>query len=428
VQRGGDSHGFQEHAIRLTEAARDGGPAVLLEDFGQQLRHIQILAAVYYATGSTNAWFVYVLNALMAGLSVWLTARLARAVGLSERVAAVLGALLGCSPQFLFMHSELLREPFILPPLQMIWLSCVLLMLPEARPGAGLMSTALAAIGLGIGFIGSVVFRPYLMVPLLASLTLVGLLSIAWRLLTQLRQRSWRPGHAAFSAVVILLAVGFVMPSAPRVEKYATVDVVSSADRLAETAPRTPKSPVSVGCTVGWRASGWLPDRVERMLESASCAREEFQRYCDSRLYAVIDRNCDLKVLTSAGDTIRHLPSAAAFSLLVPLPNMWLDAFGASGTGLRRVGYVVDGIVSYALLPGLIALIAYSFRDRRFVPLVLVALGIVTAIVIYGIAVPSQFILARMRLGFYRPLLVIAAVGWVLFLQERFCRRWHRFA
>jgi phosphate starvation-inducible membrane PsiE len=135
-----------------------------------------------------------------------------------------------------------------------------------------------------------------------------------------------------------------------------------------------------------------------------------------------------LKVLTSAGDTIRHLPSAAAFSLLVPLPNMWLDAFGASGTGLRRVGYVVDGIVSYALLPGLIALIAYSFRDRRFVPLVLVALGIVTAIVIYGIAVPSQFILARMRLGFYRPLLVIAAVGWVLFLQERFCRRWHRFA
>ena len=172
-------------------------------------------------------------------------------------------------------------------------------------------------------------------------------------------------------------------------------------------------------CGVKWRPSGMLPAWAEVKLESLSCARESFQRYCDPKWYgARIDRNCDEVPITTLGDFVRHSPYVVMFGLFTPFPNMWLNTFGASGTGLRRVGYVVDGVTSYLLLPGLLGLLVKRRQERRPWPLVFVAVGLVAAITFYAFGVPSQFILSRFRIGFYRPLLALAAVGWSRLLRR----------
>jgi hypothetical protein len=239
-----------------------------------------------------------------------------------------------------------------------------------------------------------------------------------------------------------LLSVGYVMPESRHARTYADapekvvtpeqlvpqdpsrLSRLSSPDAATPTAARDSVFTASdlrppQTCTVQWRESGLLPARVERALESLACARESFQRYCDPKWYGTrIDRNCDAAPIASAGDIVRHLPYATSFGLLAPFPEMWLNAFGASGTGLRRVGYVIDGVASYLLLPGLLGLLVKTRQGPRPWLLVFVALGIIAAIVPYAFGVPSQFILSRFRIGFYRPLLVLATVGWFRLLRR----------
>jgi hypothetical protein len=439
VQHLSDSQLFYEHSIQLAAQARAEGVTVLFDSADERMRHAQILATVFYLVSSDSAWWVYLLNACLAGLSTWLLIRIGLACGLSVGRSAVLGAILGLSPQFLFLHSELLREPFIIPAIQLTWLGCLLFVgvtsEASARP---LLRWAPAAIAsLAGGFILSCTFRPYLMMPLLASLTLVFVVSLAWRLATQLKTpASWLDRQAAFAATLVVLIVGGVVPESQRAQTYAQGPAETQpADpsRLARlsspeaSAPPAASNAVitaedlrpSQGCTVHWRTSTLLPAQVDRLFESLACARESFQRYCDPKWYGTrIDRNCDETPVSSFGDTIRHLPSATVFGLLVPYPNMWLNTFGASGTGLRRVGYVIDGIVSYLLLPGLIGLFLKPRQNPRPWPLVFAAAGIVAAIAAYAFGVPSQFILSRFRIGLYRPLLVLGAVGWFRLLRR----------
>jgi hypothetical protein len=239
-----------------------------------------------------------------------------------------------------------------------------------------------------------------------------------------------------FGATLALLFVGYVVPESQRARTYAQApDRLAAPDPLRLSRLSNPQAgaPTAAGegvftaedlrppqtCTVTWQASGVLPPRAERALELLACARESFQRYCDPKWYGNrIDRNCDETPIASAGDFVRHIPHAAAFGLLTPFPSMWLNTFGASGTGLRRVGYVVDGVTAYLLLPGLLGLFVNTRQDARPWPLGFVAIGIVAAIVAYSFAVPSQFVLSRFRMGFYRPLLVLAGVGWLRLLRR----------
>jgi hypothetical protein len=438
LQHLSDSQLFYEHTVQLAASAREHGFGYLFELSDERMRHAQILAAVFYLVSSDNAWWIYLLNVMLAGLSTWLLILIGRVSGLDAGPSALLAVILGLSPQFLFLHSELLREPFIVPAIQLTWLGGLMFVVSRADwSWRAVARWAPAAVGaLVLGFIASSTFRPYLMLPLLVSLTMVFVASLAWRGMTQFRMSPWRIQHATFAATLALLIVGYVMPEIQRVRAYAQApDRVAAPDpsRLARLSNPQAGAPTAVGegvftaedlrppqtCTVNWQDSGVLPRRAERALESLACARESFQRYCDPRWYGNrIDRNCDETPIASAGDLVRHIPYAAAFGLLTPFPNMWLNTFGASGTGLRRVGYVVDGVSSYLLLPGLLGLLVSRRLGAVTWPLRFVALGIVAAIVAYSFAVPSQFILSRFRVGFYRPLLVLAGVGWLRLLRR----------
>ena len=91
---------------------------------------------------------------------------------------------------------------------------------------------------------------------------------------------------------------------------------------------------------------------------------------------------------------------------------MWLAGFGSGGTGLRRLGYVVDGLLAYVLLSGLLLIRGMPHRTRALA--VVLSAGLVMLILVYGYSVPTQFVLARMRMAMYMPLLSLGAAAWCL--------------
>ena len=440
LQRSGDSAFFHQEAIKIAADARSGGAGRLSREASEGLAHAQIIAAIYYAVGSDNPWAVYLVNAVLASLSVLLLAQIGVLAGVPRHLSALLALLFGCSPLFLFLHSELLREPFFLPAMLMSWLGALSLVFPEYLSGTRRLATVIAAaVALVLGFLISTAFRAYLLWPLLAAFVLMFILATIWRLLVDRSSGRWPLTHATLLAALAGITVIVVYPRMNRVQQYADrgapIQVQQSVATMAaepeqqlkrilesptERLPREAITGVPHVCTIRWQPSGRLPDRVERALEALACARQEYQRACDPAIMGkYADRNCDMVALSSAADVIGHVPWAMVFSLFTPFPNVWVEGFGAGGTGLRRAGYVLDGAVSYALLPGLFGLLWRKPGAPNGVPLLIVAIGVGLVILVYGFAVPTQFILARMRLGFYLPLLMLAAAGWCRIVSRK---------
>jgi hypothetical protein len=402
------------------------------------LIHVKIIATVYYFVGRDNPFVLYGVNVLAAAISTLLMFAFGRGLGLGSRAAAAAAAPLVTGPMFLFVHSELLREPFIIVAFLMFVLGLyALIRIDDGRPMTrGVLAQLGAAVLLGIGFVGISSFRPYLMLSVLVALGVTfGLCVLLPIVAGSSRRIGAFQGFLMVTTLVGLMA--FVIPQMKRVAHYsggsASAEQMHQAAAASELAKRLLRQKIDAFavqpnalthddieiptvCTVKWRPTGFVPMALESKAESLACAREEHLIFCDPIFMGNrADRGCDLTMFESLGDVFRHLPVAALWSVAVPYPNMWLDGFGSGGTGLRRAGYVVDGVVSYTLLPGLLGLV-WNWRRRPDV--VALMSGLLTILLIYGLAVPTQFILARLRLGVYLPLMVIAFYGWTLTLHR----------
>ena len=454
IQKMTDSAFFHEEAMKLVTTLREQGWPALDNQVYEGLLHTKIVAGVYYLAGEDNPWWVYGLNAFMAAFSAALLFAFARLAGLSLMAAAALAGLLSTGPLYLFSHSELLREPFVVPLVLTFWIG---LLVVARSPGltqsvSGQCSLLLVGAFLTcIGFIGVSRFRPYLLLPmLLASVATLALSLIG----TLVARAGWgvviRQGLTA-ALIPIGLLQGYVRPQLGEVQQYAEKSVSSEEAEQMDKATaeqravlrkkidatarlsRGSGAPLSARdesptesaelqrtdllvlhkCSVQWRHTPGVPAGIEAKLESLACGRQDFLRFCDPAFMGSrADRRCDTVNFASLGELLVHVPAAVAFGVLAPYPNMWLDDFGSGGSGVRRAGYVVDGVVAYSLIPGLLGLFFFSTRGRQSWELLALVGGLVVVLLVYSLGVPSQFILARMRLAFYLPLLILAAVGW----------------
>jgi hypothetical protein len=439
LQQATDSEYFHQEASLLSAQIRREGWRAITEELGPGLLHIKLLATVYYLTGADNPYAVYVVNVLAAGLTALLLYILGRGLGLPPWPAAGAALLLVSGPMFMFVHSELLREPFIIVAFLTFAIGLsALIRVPddERRPGRMLRLLG-GAVLWTLGFAAVSSFRPYLMLPMLIAVCA----TFAVRLLLPLAtagQRLDRTQAAVMLASLTALTVGFVVPEMGRVVHYsdraASAEEVQAVAAPVEEAKRQLRAKIDAFaqqsnpnvadprslshddivlptvCTVKWRPSSFVPATIDRKAEALACAREGHLLFCNAEVMGPrADRRCDGTNFSSFGEVVRHLPAAMLWSVAVPYPNMWLDGFGSNGTGLRRAGYVADGIVSYALLPGLIG-VMLNWRRRPDAAALLA--GLLGLHLIYGLGVPTQFILARMRLAMYLPLLLLAVVGW----------------
>ncbi len=444
-----DSEFFHGQAAALSQQLRQQGWSALRKDLDGGLLHVKILASIYYLAGRDSPYIVYLVNVLAAAISALLLFALGRGIGLGRWAAAGGSALMVTGPMFLFVHSELLREPFIILSFQTFVLGLWMLIRTRERREwrRDFVRQSGGAILCALGFVAVSLFRPYLMVPVLLSLGVTLGLCLLLPLVGRSPQRVGALQTLLMGATLVGLTTGFVIPQMNDVRQYSQVAASeskiqeveeSSAEawqrlrkkidasgpdaRSRADAPLILHSDVMIPsvCAVRWQASRFLPAVVDRKAESLACAREAHLLFCNADLLDHrADRRCDQTSFASASDVVGHTPAALLWSVAVPYPNMWLEGFGSGGTGLRRTGYVVDGVVAYALLPGLFGLV---WHWRRRPDVLALAAGLLVIHLIYGLGVPSQFILARMRLSMYLPLLITAVYGWTLMLGRLMAR------
>ena len=439
-----DSHFFHLEAMRVAAQLREHGWSGVEERQLEGTVHAQLIGYLYYLTGADRPETIFVVNALLAACSSLLLFLILRETGVSTGHAAVASFILCSGPMFLFMHSELLREPFIIPPILLISLGLLICTAPSQARGR-LRGVIRPLAGAALAFIGLVItseFRPYLILPILLgmiAITVGGILSALVRgalrpeqvmvllgllaatyvgVLRPARVQQYTESSIAATSVQshgppLLTAGGKLVPVEAEAWKTAWATAVNSQTKLTREMFTLPH-----WCTVEWKSTSWMIGALDAKLEGLACARQEFLRFCDQALIgAQADRNCDVANFNSAADVFTHLPRAAWFVLMVPFPNMWLDGFGGGGSGLRRAGYIIDGVMAYVLLLGL-AVFAWRARSDR-PHAIIVALGMVMILTIYGLGVPSQFILARMRLALFLPLLAFGFAGWLLWWESR---------
>ena len=446
-----DSQVFHERAVLLADRMRLFGWRQISHEQFEGMTHTKILASMYFLSRSDSPYLTYVLNAMLLAGSGVLVFALLRRVGVRGTVAAAVGAsVVTCGPMVLFAHSEVLREPFIIPALLVFVIGLLTLLEPLTPVAAVQRWTPLIAGGalVMLGFAGAASFRPYLVLPLIIALALSAAAVIVTLATARSRSRFSLHQTVALLALTATLVFLYVLPRGHRAQQYSDESVTGQAalgfpSAAVVTNERGEKEIVDLDrwkmvlaakkdkgtltradfmvphwCTVEWTRSAWLPTSLDDKLQAMACARQDYLRFCDESLLGVrADRGCDSKDFESAADVVRHVPRAVVFALFVPFPNMWLKSFGGGGTGLRRIGYVLDGIVDYALLAGLVLGL---WRWRRSNPeIVLGAATLVAMLTIYGLAVPTQFVLARLRLAMYMPLLALGAAGWLRWLQDR---------
>jgi hypothetical protein len=436
LQVNSDSHVFHENAVRVAQNIRDVGWRSAESGSQGGLSHTTLIAAVYYLTGYEKPYPIYVLEAGIFALNgLLLLAVLQHSSGLPLGISVIAVLILCLSPMMLFVHSELLREPFaILGALLFVY---GLLELGRPHPEASRhRSLILNGSATALGFVVLTGLRSYLLFPLLLPIAAMLFVLAFWPVFTRTTQA--RPQEfVTLAALTVLLLLFYVAPQSAAVQQYSDASVLDSpgaADvndrsidawkeqfvRSAGSSARLDREAVLAphSCTVVWKPTGWLPESVDKKLEGLSCAREDFLRFCDQALLGRhADRFCDEAEFSGATAIIRHLPRALVFGLFTPYPRMWLDDFGSGGTGLRRVGYVVDGVTAYLMLPGLFGILLGT-RKRPHVTAVALSLMAITTIC--ALAIPSQFILARIRLALFWPLLALGFVGWMRLVSPRF--------
>jgi hypothetical protein len=426
-----DSAVFHTAAVSIVDASRHNGWGAFTRELRQGYFHVRILAFIYQSAGSSWPGWIYILYGFFFALNGILLSRMLSVAGMPERPALRWSLAISLTPLNLFSYSELLREPFVITAVFLFLYGVLRLTMP---PNGGVPRSPLrGAVGcVLLGFVVASLFRPYLQLLLIAALTTtLGIALMYWLWRQPFLRREQAAALIVTGAAMCLLTfrsplgeVGKLndrsVLSDPRGDAPGALpDVQRQWAEIRESGRDFTYNDFATGaCTVPWVSSAWVPRVADDKLQSLACAREAFLKTCDERLLGSrADRFCDTTPFTSAADILVHFPKAVVLGLTMPLPRVWFDGFGSNGTGLRRVGYLIDGVFSYSLLLGLV-FVGRMPSDRR-AAFIAVGGGIVALIGIYELATPSQFILARMRLSSYLPLLGLGATGWWVLWSSR---------
>jgi hypothetical protein len=387
--------------------------------------HARLIGGIFHVLHSSNPWTIFLLNALLSCASAMVLSVILTTIGFEKSRSRVIATGLCLMPLWMFVHSELLREPFVVFSMFVMVLALSKLLGRGATGSGPRMQDVGFALALLVSYQAVVQLRSYLALPLFVALVSTVVLATIWQVCGSRSSRLGWSRIAVSAATLGATAVLVVSPLTHRLRVYSgSADLSPEVALLIEErwkAVKEARAEAAAGkrlwnhtdaagliapCTIEWQYSGLLPRELEGKLLALSCVRQAFQRSCDVELLAAgADRNCDMAELKSGGEFVRHLPAAIAFGVLTPYPNMWIEGFGSGGTGLRRAGYVIDGVVAYLSLPGLI-LLWFAPPRTRTLATSLVA-GLLVVLVIYAYSVPTQFILARMRMSMYTAILAL---------------------
>lgn len=208
--------------------------------------------------------------------------------------------------------------------------------------------------------------------------------------------------------------------------------------RLAPVDPKlrseVPEAASTTGLTVGgrgiaemlvkdhWRASGWLPNSIEKNFLWLAVQREGYilrepGMQQNQKAGSMIDGEVRL---SSVADFVAYLPRAAQIGFLAPFPIHWI-AQGASpgGSLMRRL----TGVEMIGVYCALLFLPYALWRWRRKVEMWLPVVFGTMMVLVYAFSTPNLGSLYRQRYGFLMLLVGVGLIGCLNALKLRASRQ-----
>jgi Dolichyl-phosphate-mannose-protein mannosyltransferase len=313
-----------------------------------------------------------------------------------RRAALLASALVALWPSFLLHTTQLLRDPLFIVAMLTLLLICVRWLTREFTLRSGLLYGLAGAFAcLLIWLTRSKMWMVFILFVLLGA---------AFLILRQLRERRWLPWNMA---TALLLAA--LMLSIPLVQP----DLVVAQEPTEEAKPVTPVTaspcpgePATEAAQTVERPSTFLAgvwEKGDEAVRQLGRYRRRFIMY-----YPEAGANIDPCVrLNSTSDLLRYLPRAIANGLFAPYPGMWLEVGGTVG----RLGRVISGLEMLCIYVIEALCVVCLFRERRRLPVWLLALVAVFGIVMLSLAVANVAVLFRLRYVFWMLLVVLGSGG-----------------
>jgi hypothetical protein len=313
---------------------------------------------------------------------------------LFDRRAALLAAgIVALSPSFLLHTTQLLRDPLFIVAMLALLLVCVRWLTREYALPSALLH----------GLVGVLACLLVWLTRSKMWMVFVGfvLLGVVFLVVRQLAQRRWLPWNLAVALLLtaLMLGIPLIRPDtfiAQELTEAATLPPASPCpDELGTEAVRQTERPSTL-----W---GRLQEKGDAaVLELGNYRRKFIMFYPDA------GANIDPCVrLSSISDLLRYLPRAISNGLFAPYPNMWLSAGGTVG----RLGRVLSGFEMLCIYAIEALCVLCLFRERRRLPVWLLALVALLGIVMLSLAVANVAVLFRLRYVFWMLLIVLGAGG-----------------
>jgi Dolichyl-phosphate-mannose-protein mannosyltransferase len=322
---------------------------------------------------------------------------------LFDRRAALLApVIVAVWPSFLLHTTQLLRDPLFIVAMLTLLLVCVRWLTRQHSLPSALLH----------GLVGALACLLVWLTRSKMWMMFVGfvLLGAAFLVVRQLRERRWLPWNMATALLLTTLMLS--IPEADR-RLYPPDSFVAeeTADAARLTTTQPPPSPCPDTLRMEEAQQLERPSSVWASLrEKGDTAVRQLGEYRRKFImfYPDAGANIDPCVrLSSTSDLLRYLPRAVANGLFAPYPNMWLGAGGTVG----RLGRAISGLEMLGIYAIEALCVVCLFRERRRLPVWLLALVTLLGVVMLGLAVANVAVLFRLRYVFSMLLIVLGAGG-----------------
>ena len=392
---GADSVYFHKIAVTLAESIRLHGWGQLLQQLTDGATGNVYLLAILYAIFGDDPSVIIPINAAVhasSGLLIFLVAHLLWPGRIGVYSGVVTATFFVVFPSALNWYGQIHKDGFAILGMLIIYYSW----LRGVQYSSRLQSAMLILIGtfLGVAFVAFV--RPYNVMLLILSGTVLGTLSLFYYIFVK------RTVKTVYLLVILLFFLGLFgitnhyMPKMRIIEKK---DVMTSLIR-------------GEGIAWNWEQSKVIPESIDRIVENTALIRMVniyHARKVEASL--VIDESVRPDSIWSA---LAYLPRAAFISLFVPFPNMWFEKLS-----ITRLVSVGETAVWYLLFPG----VFFAVYRRRSLPLFLMIANSIIFLTALGFTHPNVGTLYRFRYIYLFILMLIGVMGWFELARCRYGRR-----
>jgi hypothetical protein len=370
--------------------------------------NVAVLGALYAVFGYDPAVIIPVNAALHAtgGILIYQIVReVAGGTKISELAGMFAAALFVIFPSALNWYGQLHKDGYIIAG----FLFIILAWLMSVSRATNIVKYLKCIAVFLIGMLLITMIRPYMIKMILVAHLILGL-SIIFFMILQKNTTRWKDWIGFFIVSTILIAGAGILP-----QRFGYIDSVNKNYDVNEIHDVNESHGTSeVGKTNQsaanwhWRRSQWLPQRVDRYVETAAGIRANFIRGAlESGAKSMIDAEIQPN---NSKDVLIYLPRALQIALFAPFPNTWL----ASPSIIRWVS-VGETLVFYFCFSGLLLLLRYSRTVKIFITIYFSLFFLC----VNGFVSANIGTLYRVRYGYIFLILALGVLGWFMWMQKR---------